>query len=190
MVKNSRQRPSGQVTSGSRSIPRVALEVVADAQGYQLSIPPGAKAVWTVQECAGTVELLHGQSFPLSPRTTVLLLARDDDAILKVATDDHEQQGRLRTGESATLTGPATMSLRECACGTTHCIERHRLAGWNPLQPALKTQVSTTRAKIEGFVTLWDCLASAVKGPQAQLKTGAFVQGMYFPLLAQEGLYL
>jgi hypothetical protein len=163
-------------------------ELRAAEQGYQFFIPPGTKVLWTVQECAGAVELPHGQTLSLPEQTTVLLIARDDDVILKSATEGYEQQARLRLGESATLAGPATISLRECTCGTTHCIERHRLANWNPLQPVQKTETAMDRPKIEGFVTLWDCLASAVKGPQANVKTGAFVQGMYFPLLAQEGL--
>jgi hypothetical protein len=165
------------------------VELIATEQGYQFFIPPGAKALWTVQECAGAVELPHGQILPLSDHTTVLLIARDDDVILKAATEGRERQARLRIGDSATLTGPATLNLRECTCGTTHCIERHRLADWNPLQQVQKTDMDKYRSKIEGSLTLWDCLASAIKGPQAAIKTGAFVQGMYFPLLAQEGLH-
>jgi len=163
-------------------------ELLAEKQGYQFFIPPGAKALWTIQESAGTVALPHGQTLVLPAQTTLLLIARDDDVILKAVTDGHEQQARLKMGESASLMGPVTITLRECTCGTTHCIERHRLASWNPLQKVQKTDANKTAAKTEGSLTLWDCLASAVKGPQATVKTGAFVQGMYFPLLAQEGL--
>ena len=41
--------------------------------------------------------------------------------------------------------------------------------------------------KEEKPLTLWDFVASAVKGPQLRIQTGSFVQGLYFPLLAQEG---
>jgi hypothetical protein len=44
------------------------------------------------------------------------------------------------------------------------------------------------QTKKEVALTLWDYVASAIKGPQATIKTGAFVQGMYFPLLTQEGV--
>jgi hypothetical protein len=50
---------------------------------------------------------------------------------------------------------------------------------------AVMDEETRTRA---ATITLWDYVASAVKGPQANLKTGAFVQGCYFPLLVQEGL--
>jgi hypothetical protein len=165
------------------------VELVAPEQGYQFFVSPGAKVLWTMKESARAVELPHGQLLPLSAQTTVLLIVRDDDAILKATANSQERQARLKTGESATLTGPAMMNLRECTCGTTHCIERHRLAGWNPLQHVQKMEASETKSKTEGSLTLWNCLASAVKGPQANIKTGAFVQGMYFPLLAQEGLH-
>jgi hypothetical protein len=36
-------------------------------------------------------------------------------------------------------------------------------------------------------LTLWDFVASAVKGPQLRIQTGSFVQSLYFPLLVQEG---
>ena len=165
------------------------IELLAPEQGYQFFVPPGAKALWTVQEYTGAIELPHGQSLPLPAHTTLLFIARDDDVILKTTTEGRERQMRLRVGDSATLTGPATLSLRECTCGTTHCIERHRLAGWDPRQKVQKADAEENQTKIEGSLTLWDCLAAAVKGPQATMKTGAFVQGLYFPLLAQEGLH-
>lgn len=42
----------------------------------------------------------------------------------------------------------------------------------------------TITAKVEPTGRL-----GSAKGPQADIKTGAFVQGRYFPLLAQEGLH-
>ena len=161
---------------------------LAAAQGYRFCIPPGAKALWTIQKCADAVMLPRGQTLPLPESATFLVIARDDDAILKITATDQEQQTRLRIEEEAAISGPATMDIRECTCGTTHCTERHRLTSWNPQQRVQKADANANAAKTEGFLTLWDCLASAVKGPQASVKTGAFVQGMYFPLLAQEGL--
>lgn len=166
------------------------LELTVEEQGYQFFAPPGAKIVWTLREKEGTVELPHGQAFLLPAQTIVLLIARDDDTIMKTAARDYGQQVRLRIGESASLSGPAMIDVRECTCGTTPCIERHRLATWDPAQRVPKTEAHGEQTKKEGALTLWDYVASAIKGPQTTIKTGAFVQGMYFPLLTQEGVTL
>jgi len=162
-------------------------ELNASARDYQTTTPPGAKAVWTVQERDGALLLSHSQSLALAAGATVLLIARDEDAILKTAANTPGQQARLRVGESASIEGPATLTLWECTCGTTHCMERHRLDTWNPAQVVQKAAVEEQKQKADAPLTLWDCVASAVKGPQSSIKTGAFVQGIYFPLLAQEG---
>lgn len=162
------------------------LELTTVTQTYQSFIPPGAKALWTVHDRPAVFALSSGQLFSFPEQTTVLLLVRDDDVLIKAVTDDQEQQARLKPGEVVSLTGPTTLRLRACTCGTTHCPERHRLAGWNPARRVLKGDPDERQEKTEAPLTLWDAVASAVKGPQAALKTGAFVQGMYFPLLAQE----
>lgn len=140
-------------------------------QGYQERIPPGAKAVWTLAAGSTELTLPNGQTLALPAGTKVIIIARDDDAIIRVTLNERSQQVRLKVGEAADVTGPATLAIWECTCGTTHCIERHRLEAWDPAQ-----------------VSLWAFLASAVKGPQVTIQTGSFVEGMYFPLLAQEGL--
>lgn len=166
------------------------LALMVEAQNYQSFAPPGAKVVWTLRERDGVVELSHGQAFPLPAQTRMLLIARDDDTIMKTAGEDHDHQARIRLGESASLSGPATIDLHECTCGTTHCIERHRLAAWDPARQVPKTEADGDQVRKEGALTLWDYVASAIKGPQTTIKTGAFVQGMYFPLLTQEGVTL
>lgn len=166
------------------------LEGGASEQVYQIKVSPGGKLLWTLQEHRGTLELPYGQKLLLDASTTVLFIVRDEDVILKATGREYEQQIRLSCGQSAALAGPVTLLLRECTCGTTHCIERHRLASWNPLQQIRKTETNESARSHGATVTLWDCVASAVKGPQTVLKTGAFVQGMYFPLLAQEGITL
>jgi hypothetical protein len=161
---------------------------MADTQDYALLVPPGAKVVWTVQTQERYLSLGEEDVLPLPANSMVLLLARDEDAIVKVATETQEQQGRLKIGDSAQLEGPVTLALWECACGTTHCMERHRLEQWNPAQVVQRTTMNARQnRKAETALTLWDYVASAVKGPQASIKTGAFVQGIYFPLLTQEG---
>jgi hypothetical protein len=164
------------------------VEFFTTDQDYRLLIPPGAKGVWAIQENPAVIELSQGQTLPLPAHTTIIFIVRDDDVLLKVATEGREHQARLRMGDTAALPGPAMLSLRECTCGTTHCTERHRLAAWDPAQRVQRTEAEGQQAKKEVALTLWDYVASAIKGPQATIKTGAFVQGMYFPLLAQEGV--
>jgi hypothetical protein len=162
-------------------------EINTSAQDYQAIAPPGAKAVWTVQDKDGTLLLACGRPLALAADATVLLIARDEDTLVKTAVGTSGQQVRLRVGESASIEGPATLALWECTCGTTHCRERHRLEAWDPTRVVQKTSIEEQQPKADVPLTLWDCVASAVKGPQASIKTGAFVQGVYFPLLAQEG---
>jgi hypothetical protein len=162
-------------------------EIRVSTQDYQTTTPPGAKAVWTVQEKDRALLLSCSQFLALAAGAIVLLIARDEDTIVKMLVSTSGQQARLRIGESASLEGPATLTLWECTCGTTHCRERHRLDMWDPTQVVQKTSIEEQKRQVVASLTLWDCVASAVKGPQANIKTGAFVQGIYFPLLAQEG---
>ncbi len=162
------------------------LELATVDQTYASFVPPGAKALWTIHDRATAFALPSGHFLPLPEHATMLLLTRDEDVMIKALAEGQEQQARLKPGEVGALIGPTTIQLRACTCGTTHCLERHRLAGWNPAKRVLKGDTDEQREKTEAPLTLWDAVASAVKGPQATLKTGAFVQGMYFPLLAQE----
>jgi hypothetical protein len=162
-------------------------EIRTSVQDYQTTTPPGAKAVWTVQEKDGALLLSCDQPLTLAAGAIVLLIARDEDTLVKTAVNTSGQQARLRVGESASIEGPATLTLWECTCGTTHCVERHRLDAWDPTQVVQKTSAEEQKQKAVAPLTLWDCVASAVKGPQSSIKTGAFVQGVYFPLLTQEG---
>lgn len=163
-------------------------EVFTEKRDYERLIPPGAKAVWTMLEHSSELRLSPGEPLALPAGAVVFLLARDEDAILKTSVGEHTQQGRLKVGGDAAVPGPLTLALWECTCGTTHCVERHRLHSWNPAQVVQKTDMDEETRTRAATITLWDYVASAVKGPQANLKTGAFVQGCYFPLLAQEGL--
>lgn len=157
-------------------------------QDYQQFIPPGAKALWTVQEPETTTLFTDQSSLAVTSGTTFLLVARDEDVLIKAALDTQNQQTHLKIGEEAAMQGPLTLSVWECTCGTTHCEERHRLEAWNPVQRVQKTVTEAgSRKREEATLTLWNFVASAVKGPQMRIQTGSFVQGIYFPLLSQEG---
>lgn len=164
-------------------------ECMLTEQDYQQAIPPGAKAVWTVRAPQeGTVLQAEQQDVPAPAGATLLLIVRDEDTLIKTAAAKYSQQIQLKIGQEAMVHGPCTLGVWECACGTTHCQARHRLDAWNPVQTVQKTVVDAgARHKEETALTLWNFVASAIKGPQVRLQTGSFVQGMYFPLLSREG---
>jgi hypothetical protein len=164
------------------------IECTMSAQDCQLLIPPGAKILWTLEGNETELILPHSQAVTLPIGGTVLLIARDDDAIIRIFTGERSQQMHLKMEEEAEIAGPTTLALWECTCGTTHCRTRHRLETWDPMQMVQKAVTEDGHGRKEAApLTLWDFVASAVKGPQPRVQTGSFVQGAYFPLLAQEG---
>jgi hypothetical protein len=139
---------------------------------YEDLIPPGAKAVFAVAQ--GKAELMppQGQPLALPAGTKVIISVRDEEARIEAQLGG-AQRARLRVNETAQVQ-PAddlTLVIWRCTCGNQHCGERHRLETWDPTQ-----------------VSLWAFVASAVKGPQPNIQTGSFAQGMDFALLAKEGL--
>jgi hypothetical protein len=140
---------------------------------YEDLIPPGAKAVFAVAQ--GVAELMppQGQPLALLAGTKVIVSARDEEARIEAQLGEATQRARLRVNETAQVQ-PAddlTLVIWRCTCGNQHCGERHRLETWDPIQ-----------------VSLWAFVASAVKGPQPNIQTGSFAQGVEFALLAKEGL--
>lgn len=143
------------------------------AQDYQDTVPPGAKAVWTVAAGEAALTLPDAQSLALPAGAKIILTARDEETRIAAQTGDVIKREPLPVGAVAQLqpTNEMTLTIWECACGNRHCAERHSLRAWNPTS-----------------VSLWAFVASAVKGPQPNVQTGSFAQGMYFPLLAKEGI--
>jgi hypothetical protein len=163
-------------------------ECTTAARDYRQTILPGAKALWTVREGEGVLILPGRRFFTLETGITALIIARDEDTLIKTTGNGQNQQARLKAEEEANVQGPTMLAIWECTCGTTHCIERHRLHTWDPTQRVQKAGTQDEQKKKEETpLTLWDFVASAVKGPQPRIQTGSFVQGIYFPLLAQEG---
>ena len=193
LLANKIARPEDlvQIAEGKRLTIACAPEGTAcssDDQEYEHLILPGAKSVWTLHSPEIRLSVANRQPIPIAMDTTVTFIARDEDVLIKIASSEQSQQIHLKMGEEAEAQGPLTLGIWECACGTTHCAQRHRLESWNPLQKVQKTVTdSTGKKKEETALTLWNFVASAVKGPQAQLQTGSFVQGLYFSLLSQEG---
>ena len=70
------------------------------------------------------------------------------------------------------IQSPASLMVLECACGTSACVDRHRLSAWEPSEK----------------ITLHSFIASAIKGPNLPIATVSFAQGIYQPYLAKEGI--
>jgi len=159
-------------------------ELLVPTQEYQSTIPPGAKAVWTIMDGPEGLVQQHGERLIRAIQgKKVIVLARDEDALLKITLPEMSRQIQLKAGQAASMQGPAVLALWECTCGTVHCLEQHRLAVWEPHRMIVRPGAGDPTP-----LTLWDFVASAVKGPQAAIQTGSFVEGMYFPLLAWEGV--
>jgi hypothetical protein len=137
---------------------------------YSNLVPPGAKDVFSVEGRPARLRGAKG-ALSLAEGARVILTARDEEARIEVHEEGRVQRSRLPAGGGACIQGPVTLAVWECACGHHLCAERHRLGAWRPEQ-----------------VSLWAFVASAVKGPQPRIQAGSLVKGMYFPLLAREGL--
>jgi hypothetical protein len=99
----------------------------------------------------------------------VSVLAADDRTYIR--TPAAASVVTLGIDQEASLAPAAGITLWSCGCGNRNCATRHRLRAWRP-----------------AVVDLRSFVASAVKGPERDLKAGAFVAGMYFPMLSQFGI--
>ncbi len=131
-------------------------------------IPAGARHVLEVT--AGATITVPGRApRTLHPGTKVVVLARDDQTWITAAGIPRIT---LANGQAATLdVPPQNLVSFQCGCGRVQCSTEHRISGWSPAMG----------------ITLNAFLATAVKGPNRPLKTGSFVQGMYFSMLSKEG---
>lgn len=147
-------------------LPRLAVPGWADDTRV-----PGSKAVWTLVAGEATLRLPETRFLGLPEGTKIIISELEDAVHLHIEPGERGTTTRVqvRRGDTARVMARDAFELAiwECTCGTTHCVERHRLEAWESTQ-----------------LSLWTFVASAVKGPQPTIQTGSFVQGMYFPLLA------
>jgi hypothetical protein len=129
------------------------------------SVPSGAKYVWTIIEKTRLVG--PHKTFSIDAGTTIILTVHDTEA--RITVNYAGQRLQLQEGQTANMAESAALAIWACTCGNRQCAQRHRLGRWN--------------ARIG---SLWSFVASAVK-MLPQLQTNAFVQGMYFSLLADAG---
>lgn len=138
------------------------------ASSYFDSVPNGSKIVFTVIDTDTTLWLREKDLLSFSPRTTVIIAARDDEARITAELNGRTERARIRFWESAWVASPVSLTFWRCTCGHKRCADRHRLEAWQPNE-----------------VRLWSFVASAVKGPQPSVQVGSFIAGMYFSLLVK-----
>ena len=157
-----KQQESLRITYGD------AEALVESTQRRPAFVPAGAKHVLTAVEKTRLVG--PRKTFAINAETPIIVTAHDTEA--RITVNHAGQRLQLQDDQAAHTAEPAALALWACGCGNKQCAERHRLGAWD------------ARA-----VNLWAYAASAVKG-LPQLRTNAFIQGMYFPLLTYgvEGL--
>ncbi len=140
--------------------------LVAPTRRGPASVPAGAKYVWTAIEktrLAGPHKTLA-----IDAGAPIILTVHDTEA--RITVHYAGQRLQLQEGQTANTVKPAALAIWACTCGNIQCAQRHRLERWN--------------ARLH---SLWAFVASAMKGPAAEVRTNAFIQGMYFPLLTHTG---
>ena len=133
-------------------------------------IPLGGKCVLSVKG-TGACLRIGGESQPVPDGSRVVIACCEDRTEIRLP----ETSFRLEPGGDATLDlgrGGAALYIWQCACGSRHCAERHRVSCWDP-----------------GF-SLRAFVAAAVKGVTrkgGKVRVGFFSlqQGMYYPLLTR-----
>jgi hypothetical protein len=172
-------------------LPGQPIRIPGDTRGLG-----AAKAVWTI---------VQGKATLTGPRKRVLILPQGTKLIcgdfathidIQVKIPGVQQTSHVQvphgTTAEITTTEPTDIARWECGCGHQACAERHRLAAWDPAAMVERTRVvrnkdgQPEKVKDATPLTLWNFVASAVKGPRQPIKTGSFPQGMYFPLLTEE----
>lgn len=176
-------RPEKQIVLGRRG----ALAITCTGSGTLVTVPgwsvnklvpPGARYVFSALEPAA-LDTAEGP-LVLQPGTRLVVIAKELEAKILVLANRMTGRHKLELGDTASVSGPATLAIWECACGTESCHLRHRLAAWDP-------ERMVTAGEEEKLLSLWAFGASAVKGP-LPLRASTFVKHMYFHYLAQEGL--
>ncbi|MBI3247851.1 MAG: hypothetical protein HYZ50_15210 [Deltaproteobacteria bacterium] len=170
----------------------------------------GAKLMWRVDQAA-VLQTSSQEEIHLPPGSVCTLSARWTDAFLRVRRPKREDWPYTipRTGDETAwprIEGPTTLAIYTCCCGTTSCVEQHRLASWTPTLVSKSKPITVEISEAESVaanagilvseskpITVWSFIASAVKGPGkadygASIVTGAFQQGLYFSLLSGEGV--
>ncbi len=157
-------------------VSRDTIGTRAAASGFKCRIPAGVKLVFSADRPA-LVRGSRDRAIQIDLKDRVIVLALDDGVTVSVDKGKKRPRLELSAGESASIDGPVRLIFSRCGCGNVNCENRHSLAHWDP----------TARSKKGERITLASFIASAVVGPEVNIKTGSFVAGMYYPLLCWEG---
>lgn len=143
-----------------------AEALVAPSRRAPASVPSGAKYVLS----AVKKNRLIGPYKTLSVNAADAILLSVHDTEARITVTHTGQRLQLKEGQTALLETSTEIEIWACTCGGRQCVQRHRLEAWNAQT-----------------LSLWAFVASAVKG-LPQLRTNAFIQGIYFPLLTYGGV--
>lgn len=159
-----------------------AVRLDEPALGYSSRFPAGARAVWSVVCGDARLTWSDGTIVVLSPSTRIVARAGDDDAVVTALPLSGRRSKRtVEPGETLHVGGAdVEVAVWECTCGTDRCEERHRLESWDPTAVVFRNVESGgARERQPVALTLWSHFANAIKGPEATLRPGSFVAGMY-----------
>lgn len=158
---------------------------IANIHTHPIDVSPGTKKVFTVRSSRKISLIIpSGRKHKADDEksvvdsTKVIITAADMRTTIKVTTPDGIRFPWISRFNTARLTGVKTLDIWECSCGTSRCVDRHRLDSWDP-SDIVRANGGQQPLTLIAFV------ASAVNGPALPLTSGAFVQGMYFPVLAE-----
>ena len=155
-------------------------DISLSSGAYHQFIPFGARAVFRVNGGCQVSNVSDGAKdkhrllvdndymkiLATNGATRIMFVCNQADTKIKGMT--------LAGDDKVSIRSPASMMIMECGCGNENCITRHRLSAWEP----------SPKISLHSFI------ASAIKGPHNTISTGTFSQGMYQPLLGQEGVCL
>lgn len=157
------------------------LTVISEDEGARIQLagehdgdwlPFGAKAVFEAQAMAVLRVRRHGaaeERSTLPAGTVVNVLAVEGGAKVRLSS---LPTLLLAVGDLCSIAGTGAIARRACGCGNRNCVANHRLESWDPRR---------ARVGLRSF------LASAVKGPDTEIKTKTLVEGMYLPVLGKDG---
>jgi len=150
---------------------------------WKIEVRPGARQVFTL--CGNDAELeVEGRERSGLPAGSTLAIKAGEGVTtisIRKPAETQPYPVRLNPGDRAVLHGLTGLEQWHCSCATRACSATHRLAGWDPA--TIVRAAGGRRVPL----TLPSFIASAVNGPDARMRTGAFVEGMYFALLSQMG---
>lgn len=158
-------------------ISRSMEETVVKIDSFKRSIPPGGRFDFFANKPILLCPTNGKKSIAASEGKRVIVMSLDEKTTVSVAGEGERPRTELKDGEDVLVEGPFSLNNIVCGCGNVNCLDRHALSGWDPY----------TASNNGKQISLTSFVSSAIVGPDIDIKTNTFVQGMYYPLLCCEG---